>query len=105
MGPVTEEAYDLPMPPLAGMLLLAGENGAILARFTGFGTPICLSVPSSAYAALLNGSETVAFCSLTWNASPLCWAAVGLWWASSNGVMVERELPLIGSGWGRVREG
>ena len=97
MGPVSEELYDVPMPAPAGLAELAVELADCIARFAPSGSPLWPAIPSSAYSALLSGSEMQAFCSLTWDASPDGWAALARWWDTTGPSPVLRELLLIGS--------
>jgi hypothetical protein len=75
---------------------------ALLVRYGSLGVPLWPRVPSSAYAALLSGDEKLLLCALTWDASPVGWAALGRWWACSGSTWELRELLLVGSwpaGW------
>jgi hypothetical protein len=102
MGPVTEELYDCIMPTPAGLGDLAVELRGIIRRYGPVGRPIWPAVASSAYAALLRGEEQGVFCALTWDASPLGWAALGIWWDLEGPAPVLRRQLFIGTwpaGW------
>jgi hypothetical protein len=71
--------YDRPAPVPAGLPALAAEMDDLLARYGPLGVPLWPHVASSAYAALLSGEEKSLFCALTWDASPVGWAALGRW--------------------------
>ena len=94
--------YDRPAPVPSGLPALAAEMDDLLARYGPLGVPLWPHVASSAYAALLSGEEKSIFCALTWDASPVGWAALGRWWAWSGSSWDLRELLLVGSwpdGW------
>jgi hypothetical protein len=42
--------------------------------------PLWHPVASSAYASLLSGEEKMLLCALTWDSSPVGWAALARWW-------------------------
>jgi hypothetical protein len=95
-------SYDWPAPLPAGLAALATEMDALLVRYGPLGVPLWPRVPSSAYAALLSGEEKSLLCALTWDASPVGWAALGRWWICSGLIWELRELLLVGSwpaGW------
>ena len=75
--------YDRPAPLPAGLSELATEVDTIIARYGPLGTSLWPPVASSAYAALLSGEEQSLLCWLTWDASPVGWAALARWWALS----------------------
>jgi hypothetical protein len=93
---------DRPAPAPAGLPELAAEMNDLLSRYGPLGVPLRPHVASSAYAALLSGEEKSLFCALTWDASPVGWAALGRWWARSGPDWELRELLLVGTwpeGW------
>jgi hypothetical protein len=74
----------------------------LLAGYGLLGVPLCPHVASSAYAALLSGEEKSLFCALTWDASPVGWAALGRWWSRSGLDWMLQEILLVGTwplGW------
>jgi hypothetical protein len=94
--------YDRPAPALAGLAELAAEMDALLVRYGPLGVLLWPRVASSAYAALLSGEEKSLLCALTWDASPVGWAALGRWWSRSGSIWELRELHLVGTwpaGW------
>ncbi len=94
--------YDRPALAPAGLPALAAEMDDLLARYGSLGVPLWPHVTSSAYAALLSGEEKSLFCALTWDASPVGWAALGRWWVRSGPDWELRELLLVGTwaeGW------
>jgi hypothetical protein len=94
--------YDRPAPAPADLAELAAEMDDLLALYGPLGVPLWPHVASSAYAALLSGEEKSHFCALTWDASPVGWAALGRWWSRSGPDWELRELLLVGTwpaGW------
>jgi hypothetical protein len=94
--------YDRPAPIPAGLAELAAEVDALVERYGPLGVPLWPPVASSAYAKLLSGEERALLCGLTWDASPVGWAALARWWELSGTVWSLRDLLLVGSwpaGW------
>ncbi len=89
--------YDRPAPAPAGLAELAAEMDALLVRYGPLGVPLWPRVASSAYAALLSGEEKSLLCPLTWDASPVGWAALGRWWSRSGSIWELWELLLVGT--------
>ena len=107
MGPISEELYDVPFPASPELVALSSELCTVIERYAPLGSPLWPPVPSSAYRALLRGEETAVFFALTWDASPLGWAALLRWWSSPGSSPTLREELLIGSwpaGWDPHRE-
>jgi hypothetical protein len=97
MGPVAlGAACDSPRPLPAGLADITAEMGSVVERLGSLGTPLWPLVASSAYASLLSCEEIrrKLFCSLTWDSSPVGWAALARWWCQAG---PEPDLPLVGS--------
>ena len=97
LGPVGEADYDRKVAVTGEMRGLAREIRMVVERFSAQGVPLWPPVPSSAYAAFLRGDERQVFFSLTWDASPLGWAALVRWWSADTGSRFLREQLLIGT--------
>lgn len=98
-GPADDATYDNPIIITSEMRALARELRHVTERFAPAGAPLWAPVASSAYSSFLRGDADVRerFFSLTWDASPLGWAALLRWWTSSSGTWVLRDLLLVGS--------
>ena len=79
----------------AGLAELAAEIDAIVTCYGPLGTLVWPPVASSAYAALLSGEEKSLLCALTWDVSPVGWAALGRWWVLSCSEWVLQDLLLV----------
>jgi hypothetical protein len=76
---------------------LAAEMDALLVRYGPLGVQLWPRVASSAYTALVSGEEKSLLCTLTWDASPVGWAALGRWWSCSGSIWELLELLLVGT--------
>ncbi len=61
------------------------------------GRPLWPPPTSTAYAALLRGEAPAVYCTLTWDASTFCWAALAWWWDLAGQDPAARELLLVGT--------
>ena len=96
-GPVVEEAYDRSEPVSDALRSLTGEIVAVVERYSGAGVPLWPPVASTAYASFLRGEAGPEFFALTWDASPLGWAALLRWWEEASGCRALRDRLLVGT--------